>query len=203
MNINKIEITKKIIKSPKKSNNNLSSELKKFKKGSTPKSKPSQNSDKIKKIKIPVKTKKKPNLMGYIPTNLSETLTDTLSTKPIDSVNESLVKSEEKVLTGTVVNKVSPKPKSKSFKKHSVKKTKKIHRKKSTKNKTISVKLDNGNKEKDILSIIDKFEKMDVKDIKDFLEKKGISSKNNDKSKLLPYLYILTCVDDDLNIIKN
>ena len=44
---------------------------------------------------------------------------------------------------------------------------------------------------------------MDVKDIKDFLEKKGISSKNNDKSKLLPYLYILTCVDDDLNIIKN
>ena len=67
--------------------------------------------------------------MGYIPTNLSETLTDTLSTKPIDSVNESLVKSEEKVLTGTVVNKVSPKPKSKSFKKHYVKKTKKIHRK--------------------------------------------------------------------------
>ena len=203
MNINKIEITKKIIKSPKKSNNNLSSELKKLKKGSTPKSKPSQNSDKIKKIKIPVKTKKKHNLMGYIPTNLSETLTDTLSTKPIDSVNESLVKSENKALTGTVVNKVSLKPKSKSFKKHSVKKTKKIHRKKSTKNKTISVKLDNGNKEKDILSIIDKFEKMDVKDIKDFLEKKGISSKNNDKSKLLPYLYILTCVDDDLNIIKN
>ena len=146
--------------------------------------------------------------MGYIPTNLSETLTDTLSTKPLDNVNASLVKSENKALTEPVVNKVSSKPienktKPKSLKKHYVKKTKKIHRKKSTKNKTISVKLDNENKEKDILSIIDKFEKMDVKDIKDFLEKKGISSKNNDKSKLLPYLYILTCVDDDLNIIKN
>ena len=207
MDINKIKITKKIIKSPKKVNS-LSNELKKFKKESPPKSNPSASSDKIKKIKIPVKTKKKPNLMGYIPTNLSETLTDTLSTKPLDNVNESLVKSENKALTEPVVNKLSPKPvenktKPKSLKKHSVKKTKKIHRKKSTKNKTISVKLDNENKEKDILSIIDKFEKMDVKDIKDFLEKKGISSKNNDKSKLLPYLYILTCVDDDLNIIKN
>lgn len=207
MDINKIKITKKIIKSPKKVNS-LSNELKKFKKESPPKSNPSASSDKIKKIKIPVKTKKKPNLMGYIPTNLSETLTDTLSTKPLDNVNASLVKSENKALTGPVVNKLSPKPvenktKPKSLKKHSVKKTKKIHRKKSTKNKTISVKLDNENKEKDILSIIDKFEKMDVKDIKDFLEKKGISSKNNDKSKLLPYLYILTCVDDDLNIIKN
>jgi len=207
MDINKIKITKKIIKSPKKVNS-LSNELKKFKKESPPKINPSSNSDKIKKIKIPVKTKKKPNLMGYIPTNLSETLTDTLSTKPLDNVNATLVKSENKALTGPVVNKLSPKPvenkaKPKSLKKHSVKKTKKIHRKKSTKNKTISVKLDNENKEKDILSIIDKFEKMDVKDIKDFLEKKGISSKNNDKSKLLPYLYILTCVDDDLNIIKN
>ena len=198
MDINKIKITKKIIKSPKKVNS-LSNELKKFKKESSPKSKSSTNSDKIKKIKIPVKTKKKPNLMGYIPTNLSETLTDTLSTKPLDNVNTALVKLENKIVHNTVVNKTKPK----SLKKHSVKKTKKIHRKKSTKNKTISVKLDNENKEKDILSIIDKFEKMDVKDIKDFLEKKGISSKNNDKSKLLPYLYILTCVDDDLNIIKN
>jgi len=46
---------------------------------------------------------------------------------------------------------------------------------------------------------------MDIKEIKDFLKKKGIDTKNNtkSKSKLLPYLYLLTCVDNDINIIKN
>ena len=73
------------------------------------------------------------------------------------------------------------------------------------KNKTIRINLNNGKveKEKDIIEIINKFEKMDIKEIKDFLKKKGIDTKNNTKSKLLPYLYLLTCVDNDINIIKN
>ena len=44
---------------------------------------------------------------------------------------------------------------------------------------------------------------MDIKEIKSFLKNKGIDSKKNNKSKLLPYLYLLTCVDDDINIIKS
>jgi len=46
---------------------------------------------------------------------------------------------------------------------------------------------------------------MNIKEIKDFLKNKGIDTKNNNKSKskLLPYLYLLTCVDNDINIIKN
>ena len=79
-------------------------------------------------------------------------------------------------------------------------------RKKSSKNKTVSIDLNNNKtvkKEKDIIELIDKFEKMDVKEIKTFLKNKGIQSKNNTKSKLLPYLYLLTCVDDDINIIKS
>ena len=87
-------------------------------------------------------------------------------------------------------------------------KSKKVSRKKkSTKNKTISINLNNTKveKEKDIIEIINKFEKMNIKEIKDFLKNKGIDTKNNNKSKskLLPYLYLLTCVDNDINIIKN
>ena len=32
---------------------------------------------------------------------------------------------------------------------------------------------------------------------------KGIDTKNNRKSKLMPYLYLLTCVDNDINVIKS
>ena len=43
---------------------------------------------------------------------------------------------------------------------------------------------------------------MNIKDIKDYLKTKGITTSNKNKSKLLPYIYLLTCVDDDINIIK-
>ena len=43
---------------------------------------------------------------------------------------------------------------------------------------------------------------MDVKEIKDFLKEKGIDSKRKNKSELLSYIYLLTCVDNDINIIK-
>ena len=79
------------------------------------------------------------------------------------------------------------------------------NKKKSTKNKTISIKLTSKNdikKEKDIIEIINKFKKMDVKEIKDFLKEKGIDSKRKNKSELLSYIYLLTCVDNDINIIK-
>ena len=77
-------------------------------------------------------------------------------------------------------------------------------RKKSTRNKVISVDLNNNtSKEKDIIDIINKFEKMDVNEIKTFLKNKGINTKNTNKSKLMPYLYLLTCVDGDINIIKS
>ena len=44
---------------------------------------------------------------------------------------------------------------------------------------------------------------MDVNEIKIFLKNKGIKTKNTNKSKLMPYLYLLTCVDDNINIIKS
>ena len=92
-----------------------------------------------------------------------------------------------------------------------VKKSKKLNkrrlsrRKKSSKNKVVSVDLNNNNssKEKDIIEIINKFEKMNIKEIRNFLKNKGIDTKNNSKSKLMPYLYLLTCVDNDINVIKS
>ena len=93
-----------------------------------------------------------------------------------------------------------------------LKKSKKLNkrrlsrRKKSSKNKVVSVDLNNNNnssKEKDIIEIINKFEKMNIKEIRTFLKNKGIDTKNNSKSKLMPYLYLLTCVDDDINVIKS
>jgi len=203
MNIeNPLKIKKNIIKSPKKKSNKLSAELKrrlsqKVNDTVLPIKPSPDNIPELKKIQIPVKKKsKKSKLIGFIPTNLSETLKLPEPT-PEPTLEPTPEPTNEKI--DSSVSKEKPM----NFKKKS--KTKKLSRKKSTKSKTISVKLDDEdkNKEKDILNIIDKFEKMDVKDIKEFLEKKGISSKNNNKSKLLPYLYLLTCVDDDINIIKN
>ena len=60
-------------------------------------------------------------------------------------------------------------------------------RKKSSKNKVVSVDLNNNNstKEKDIIEIINKFEKMNIKEIRTFLKNKGIDTKYNSKSKLI------------------
>ena len=71
------------------------------------------------------------------------------------------------------------------------------------KSKTISVKLKKKKKNKDINNIIKKFDEMNISDIQSKLKSKGIHSKNQNKNKLLKYMYLLTCVDDNINIIKN
>jgi len=229
MKVNKINISKKIIRSPTKLNN-LSKELKKKLKQDSPAYE--TNVTNFKKIKIsPKKSKSKPiknNL--FIPTSLSnkpsEVTKDVVVEKLIETIKPSVVltstsevkkpeevkipvedNSPDEVDRHEEVNKHGEIKKPGNMKKNIKKlsKSKKVSRKKSMKNKTIRINLNNGKveKEKDIIEIINKFEKMDIKEIKDFLKKKGIDTKNNTKSKLLPYLYLLTCVDNDINIIKN
>ena len=219
MKVNKIDISKKIIRSPTKLNN-LSKELKKKLKQDSPPSETKVTT--FKKIKIsPKKSKTRKNHL-FIPTSLSnkpvEVTKDVIVDKLIETINtpDGEVKNFEASKNSTEATKSieHKKPEAEfneppsSIKKNLKKlsKSKKVSRKKkSTKTKTISINLNNGKveKEKDIIEIINKFEKMDIKEIKDFLKNKGIDTKNNTKSKLLPYLYLLTCVDNDINIIKN
>jgi len=209
--MDKIEIKKPIIKSPK-SVNNLSKSLK-----SKLKSKSNSNNNSsiniqtnFKKIKLtPKSSSKKVQSKLFIPTELS-------IVKPVEDKKPLEVKPVEKKpleVKSNVKNYIEEKSvevkpnvdSSKKFKK--INKRRLSRRKKSTNNKVVSVDLNNNNnnknKEKDIIEIINKFEKMDVKKIKTFLKNKGIDTKNNNKSKLMPYLYLLTCVDDDINIIKS
>ena len=67
--------------------------------------------------------------------------------------------------------------------------------------KTISVKM-NKKKENDINKILNKLNSMNIKDIHKKLEDKGINTKIKNKDKLLKYMYLLTCVDDNINVIK-
>ena len=84
------------------------------------------------------------------------------------------------------------------------KKDKKLTKKFKSNNKerTISVEFKKNNKEKEINRLLNSFNKMDLKDIQSKLKSKGINTKKNDKNKLLKYIYLLTCVDDNINIIK-
>ena len=210
--MDKIEIKKPIIKSPK-SVNNLSKSLKsKLKIKSNSNNNSSINiQTNFKKIKLtPKSSSKKVQSKLFIPTELS-------IVKPVEDKKPLEVKPVEKKpleVKSNVKNyieekSVEVKPNIDESKKS--KKSKKLNkrrlsrRKKSTNNKVVSVDLNNNNKnkEKDIIEIINKFEKMDVKKIKTFLKNKGIDTKNNNKSKLMPYLYLLTCVDNDINIIKS
>ena len=84
-----------------------------------------------------------------------------------------------------------------------MKKTKKLKHPK--KYKTISVKFKKNNKEKEINKLLNEFNKMDLKDIQSKLKSKGIDvkkTKKTNKNKLLKYIYLLTCVDDNINVIK-
>ena len=169
----------------------------------------------FKKIKLSAKSNKRRDINNmFIPTDLSMIKSDTPNTIPkidIKSPDTSVkspdtpIKSPDTPIKSpdTLVKSSDIKPNvSKKHKKSS--KRRLSRRKKTTKNKTISFDLNNNSKkEKDIIELIDKFEKMDVKEIKTFLKNKGIESKKNNKSKLLPYLYLLTCVDNDINIIKS
>ena len=211
-----IDIKKPVIKSPKSTNNKLSPTIKSKLKSKSNDNYQIKTNTNFKKIKLtPKSTNKKVKSNLFIPTDLSIINKSINDNKVKPTVNE--VKPTVNEVKPTVnevkpnVNKVKPtvnevKP---NVVKSNDKKSKKIkrrltNRKKSTKNKTISVNLNNNSKkEKDIIELIDKFEKMDIKEIKSFLKNKGIDSKKNNKSKLLPYLYLLTCVDDDINIIKS
>jgi len=206
----------KKIKSPKK-RNSLSNKLKKrlsLSNKVTPKSS-SENTNTInslnsinsnsccmKKIKLKSKSpKSKCKGKNIIPLELSFKKTPELN-KSSDIITNNTINPSSITASSITASSVITPPT--ILKK--TKKTKKLSGKscKLLKKKTISVKLntDDVKKEKDILGIINNFEKMNVKEIKDYLKTKGIESKNNKKSKLLPYIYLLTCVDDDINIIK-
>tara|TARA_B100000900_G_C20601898_1_gene726026 strand:+ start:6422 stop:7108 length:687 start_codon:yes stop_codon:yes gene_type:complete len=228
--MDKIDIKKPIIRSPK-SVNNLSKSLKsKLKDNVDLKDKSSTNTQtKFKKIKLTPKssTKKVQNKL-FIPTELSVKPVEDkpVEDKSIEDKSKDVPKLDIKVdptvievkpnLESTVsevkpnIDKIKTSVNKTTVDK--VKKSKKLNkrrlsrRKKSSKNKVVSVDLNNNNnssKEKDIIEIINKFEKMNIKEIRTFLKNKGIDTKNNSKSKLMPYLYLLTCVDDDINVIKS
>jgi len=229
--MDKIDIKKPIIKSPK-SVNNLSKSLKSKLKGNIDsKEKPSSlnTQTKFKKIKLtPKSSTKKVQSKLFIPTELS---VKPVEDKPVEKPNDvpkldikvdptvievkpnlEPVVSEVKPNLEPTVDKVKPTVDKVKPTVDKVKKSKKLNkrrlsrRKKSSKNKVVSVDLNNNNnsnKEKDIIEIINKFEKMNIKEIRTFLKNKGIDTKNNSKSKLMPYLYLLTCVDDDINVIKS
>ena len=119
--------------------------------------------------------------------------------KPLPDIKISdIIKSEPKLNKSPV-----KKLKSKKVKKLTKKNPHKNKIKDKYKNKTISVKLKKNNKEKDIIQLLNSFEKMDVKDIQTKLKSKGVNTKKNNKNKLLKYIYLLTCVDDNINVIKN
>jgi len=206
----------KKIKSPKK-RNSLSNKLKKrlsLSNKVTPKSS-SENTNTInslnsinsnsccmKKIKLKSKSpKSKCKGKNIIPLELSFKKTPELN-KSSDIITSNTINPSSITASSITASSVITPPtilrKSKKSKKLSGKSCKLL------KKKTISVKLNTDvvEKEKDILGIINNFEKMNVKEIKDYLKTKGIESKKKTKSKLLPYIYLLTCVDDDINIIK-
>ena len=143
-----------------------------------------------KKIKILSKRKKKES-NKFIPTELSFKSID-------ESVKESVKESVQEPVKESIVEPFKEPVK----KKKSMKRVRQPVKDNKYKSKTISVKLKK-NKEQDINNIIKKFDEMDVTDIQSKLKSKGIHSKNKNKNKLLKYMYLLTCVDDNINVIKN
>ena len=153
-----------------------------------------------KKIKLKSKRKKNTNKNTIldIPTNLS--------IKPVVP-NKSPNKSPSKSPIKLPSKSPSKSPiKDKKILKKILKKTKKLKHPK--KYKTISVKFKKNNKEKEINKLLNEFNKMDLKNIQSKLKSKGIDvkktkkTKKTNKSKLLKYIYLLTCVDDNINVIK-
>ena len=208
----------KKIKSPKK-RNSLSNKLRKrlsLSNKVTPNKFSSENTNAInsinsinsngccmKKIKLQSKSpKSKCKGKNIIPLELSFKKTPELN-KSSDIITNNTINPSSITASSITASSVNTYPNTTLRKS---KKSKKLSRKscKLMKNKTISVKLNTDvvEKEKDILGIINNFEKMNIKEIKDYLKTKGIESKKKTKSKLLPYIYLLTCVDDDINIIK-
>ena len=153
-----------------------------------------------KKIKIlSLKKKKISKDKPFIPTELSFKENTDVShiLEKIEKVNK--VKKVNKVdKVDSIIDEPVP-----NMKVHKIKKkTKKNDRYKS---KTISVKINDKGKDKnkELEDILTKFSKMKISDIQSKLNSKGIKSKSKNKNKLLKYMYLLTCVDDNINIIKD
>lgn len=178
------------VKSPKVQRNTILKDYKKELK---------EQPTKQKKIKILSKRKSKKKNNDFIPTELSIKK----QVKKVEKIVKPVVDKVGPVLDD-VVDKVKPTVEDIIDKSVSniTKKRKRSKRKSDRyKTKTISVKL-NKNKEKDIDKLLKKLNNMKLEEIQKNLKSKGIHSKNKDKDKLLKYMYLLTCVDDNINIIK-
>ena len=156
-----------------------------------------------KKIKLKSKKKKKNTILD-IPTDLSIKHIEPSKLPHIEP--SKLPHIEPSKLPSKWPSKLPSKLPSKSPIKYKKDKklTKKLTKKFKSNNKerTISVEFKKNNKEKEINRLLNSFNKMDLKDIQSKLKSKGINTKKNDKNKLLKYIYLLTCVDDNINIIK-
>ena len=195
------------IKSPKSKRNN-DFLLKEYKKSLNEK-KPLK-SLKHKKIKILSKKKSKKKSLFDIPTELSinkniispikdalEDVAPVIKKTVDDTINE--IKPVIKKQIDPLIKQTEDKLTKNTEKKIIKKKTKR--KKNKYKEKTISVKMKK-NKEKDIDDILKKINNMNLDDLQKNLKSKGINSKIKNKNKLLKYMYLLTCVDDNINIIK-
>jgi hypothetical protein len=178
------------VKSPKVQRNTILKDYKKELK---------EQPTKQKKIKILSKRKSKKRKQGFIPTELSIKK----QVKKIESVIKPVVDKVEPAVDN-IINEIKPTVEDiidKSVSKITKKRKRSKRKNDRYKTKTISVKL-NKDKEKDINRLLKKFNDMKLEEIQKNLKSKGIHSKNKDKDKLLKYMYLLTCVDDNINVVK-
>jgi len=168
----------------------------------------------LKEKKITIKSKRKgnKNTKGFIPTELN--FKKSPLPKSLPPIKSETVKSQpEPIKSQPEPIKSRPEPiksqpesiKSRPLSRKKRKITKRVRKPVNLnkyKDKTISVQIKK-KKEKDINKLIKQFDNLKLSDIQSKLKSKGIDTKNKDKSKLLKYIYLLTCVDDNINLIKN
>jgi hypothetical protein len=159
----------------------------------------------LKEKKITIKSKRKgnKNTEGFIPTELN--FKKSPLPKSLPPIKSETVKSQPEPIKSQPI-KSRPEPvKSRPLSRKKRKITKRVRKPVNLnkyKDKTISVQIKK-KKEKDINKLIKQFDNLKLSDIQSKLKSKGIDTKNKDKSKLLKYIYLLTCVDDNINLIKN
>jgi hypothetical protein len=201
----------KINKITKKSKKSKTNEILKEYKKSLSKEKPIKTFKKNIKIVSKKNKKKNKNPLFDIPTNLNfqnvvspinEIVEDI---KPVMKKSLYKVNKKTKPILDDTKNMLSQKiteniPENKVDDKLVSKKSTKKKRK--YKQKTISINMKK-NKKKDIDSLLKKLDEMKLDQIQKKLKSKGINSKIKNKNKLLKYMYLLTCVDDNINVIKD
>jgi hypothetical protein len=164
----------------------------------------------LKEKKITIKSKRKgnKNTEGFIPTELN--FKKSPLPKSLPPIKSEPIKSRPETVKSQPI-KSRPEPiksqpiKSRPVSRKKRKITKRVRKPVNLnkyKDKTISVQIKK-KKEKDINKLIKQFDNLKLSDIQSKLKSKGIDTKNKDKSKLLKYIYLLTCVDDNINLIKN